>query len=1335
MSSDPPLNDRFKIKHVETFSGIVSGVSKSYRWRFDEALRSNPEDARAMRRDGWLIALLRERQMPVARAKWHIEGDDPKDPREKQAADLITAIIKRIPRFSRLRMNLRECDWYGKYGVDCLCERINHRGQSVYTVTNWKPIHGDKIIFRWDGTPAILVQASKASHYRDKGATVINSDRGPAILLNTPSWRDGILIDTFEVADADWYEPDLAGAVQGLGLRHHVHWLWWLRAEVKANLLDYMSRVGAGGLTVVYYEAGNPESEEKARDIARELESGNTVICPRPAGTSQQTNGIERIEAGTGGAELLISINDSFFDDKIERLFVGQSASASSKSSGMGTHDTDLQADTKFQLIAGDASDLDDTLTSDLVAPLVRWNIPGADFRLRFVTDLREPDNDKKLEAVNKAYSMGVDFIKDEVRQLTGMGKPQPEDETLSQQQQQMNAMAMGGQPLGMPGQGGMQDGMAVGGPAGVDGGDTAGPAGGGEGVGAEAGEAMAGGVEGGPPGDESSPQIQAYFEDAVESGKLFTPAGLKQLKRELQSGGWRWGINTGLVAPGMQPLVQYARSSFLTKLHIAANDVEPNPTDEQKKAGNYRKGHVSWKGLPITIETAQGQDRCGVDKDGKRWSVTMQDHYGYIKRTESEADGDHIDVFLSEDYPDSDVVFVVNQLGQDGSFDEHKCILGQITFEGAKAAYLRNYAPGWKGFGSSVALTVDQFKHWIESGDTGESLPETGLIQYAREKAQWRSYRNPETGQSGWISAKGRVVYEDPGSSPDEHPHGRKSAENGPAPNSGQNGSQPQESSGHPGEKVRRHVGVQRGKRGGLEGVSQTLSGMLDNPETVTPQSMTALVDSLMGLTVQELNVLRQQYGGKRGRKGEMVQGLSKRLQDEGLPGPNGLPDRLPAKLPGDLPNGLPNSRTPAEQVTERVTERPAFTQADKDEAMGIAAKQADFDRRMGEIPYEPPAYRDPTALEQATGQQDPQMRYKDIAHHGTMGRTPAMEPPKAMVSVADRFKALKAKLSPKSNQESIKADTPTPEHLAMLKRIGIGPEQVEGTPEYASAKAARDAARAAAPKPPPRDPVQERLRILKGELERTNRNPSMGWNSEYRHSLRAQIAALEKPNEPNRPVSQPVLSGNGGGPGGVAVARPSVLDRIRAAQKGIQAQAKPQPVAPPKPNQPLTPEPSVSAGTPAQRLTPREQQVHDVLSADPNQNKAAATLGVSRERVRQLANSIKAKLGQGAQGQSAAADVTAEANNRLLERREAQDREAGKATLPQMSANYDKNIARKAGTRQRVADHAEKELDALIETLEKSRGTAAGPGASQSQWDDALRLLQTAQGVVRPK
>ncbi len=154
-------------------------------------------------------------------------------------------------------------------------------------------------------------------------------------------------------------------------------------------------------------------------------------------------------------------------------------------------------------------------------------------------------------------------------------------------------------------------------------------------------------------------------------------------------------------------------------KIASAESEVNTTPSEGQKKAGNYKKGHVQIGSFNVTIEQPKGSVRSGVDKDGKKWSTTMQNTYGYIRGTEG-VDGDHIDVFLSDDIDgwDGRKVFVVDQYNPDGSFDEHKVMLGFNDIDEADAAYLSNYEEGWSDSRKIVIRpsTLEDFEKWINS-------------------------------------------------------------------------------------------------------------------------------------------------------------------------------------------------------------------------------------------------------------------------------------------------------------------------------------------------------------------------------------------------------------------------------------------------------------------------------------------------------------------------------------------------------------------------------------------------------------------------------------------
>jgi hypothetical protein len=148
---------------------------------------------------------------------------------------------------------------------------------------------------------------------------------------------------------------------------------------------------------------------------------------------------------------------------------------------------------------------------------------------------------------------------------------------------------------------------------------------------------------------------------------------------------------------------------------------VNVEPTEAQKRAGNYQKGTVKIAGMDIAIENPKGSVRRGTDESGQSWEREMPYDYGYVKRTEG-ADGDQVDVYIGPN-PESKKVFVVDQMKSDGTFDEHKALIGFNNIEQAKAAYQSNYPKGWKGMGAVTEMTVEEFRDWAQNGDTKAPL------------------------------------------------------------------------------------------------------------------------------------------------------------------------------------------------------------------------------------------------------------------------------------------------------------------------------------------------------------------------------------------------------------------------------------------------------------------------------------------------------------------------------------------------------------------------------------------------------------------------------------
>lgn len=447
----------FALPHVITFGSIMSSAWKTYypeKW--DEALRNDRAYAMYMRNDAETMALLKERKFGTASLKWHIEVDNEKDPAQKAIKEGLTAVAKRVPHFQKLHMYMLETIWYGRYGsqldwqtLACemnlpdLLDPTKRTKRKAFPFRH-QPINGDKIRFLWDGTPCIKVHSAWGSQI-PKSALVKATDGWAVALKGT--WRRNFIIHAHELEDADYWAGEAVDSIHGVGVRSTIHWLHWLKSEWLANVADWCERTGLG-VRVWYYQGGNPKSEEAVKRAAEQQSDKTNLLVPRfPNQGGRNLEGVEYVDTNTGGAQLLLELQ-KHIGEVIERYIVGQSLSSGTEGSGLGGSGVaSLHSATKQKIIAFDANNLAETYTEDVFRPLARWMYPDvpeiADIPIAFVFDVDDQDPDKKLDAIGKAVSFGMQVKESDVQGLLGLEAPQEGDKVLG---------GGGGQP-GMPGQ------------------------------------------------------------------------------------------------------------------------------------------------------------------------------------------------------------------------------------------------------------------------------------------------------------------------------------------------------------------------------------------------------------------------------------------------------------------------------------------------------------------------------------------------------------------------------------------------------------------------------------------------------------------------------------------------------------------------------------------------------------------------------------------------------------------------------------------------------------------------------------------------------------------
>jgi len=205
-------------------------------------------------------------------------------------------------------------------------------------------------------------------------------------------------------------------------------------------------------------------------------------------------------------------------------------------------------------------------------------------------------------------------------------------------------------------------------------------------------------------PANEAKPDALAVNGEGLGGGtasavQTATAAAPAATAPEAEAGG------NGSVPVASTPAADLAGAA--AEAATSPTNALPEPTDAQKEAGNYKKGHRRINGHDISIENPAGSKRS------PEWPA-LKNHYGYIKGTVGK-DKDHVDVFMTDRAEDPELpVFVVDQVNKDGTFDEHKVVMGAATEAEARSTYLDNYSKGWTGLGGIKQMTQDEFKAWV---------------------------------------------------------------------------------------------------------------------------------------------------------------------------------------------------------------------------------------------------------------------------------------------------------------------------------------------------------------------------------------------------------------------------------------------------------------------------------------------------------------------------------------------------------------------------------------------------------------------------------------------
>lgn len=492
----PPAFGQFMVPHALTYRGTISSVSRVYR-ASDEALKHSFENSRLMNNDPVIEECTEIRRQACCLFDWHLEPGNKNDAGQQEVCQELTKMIESIPRFIQYRENLLRATWYGKYAVGHKWGWKRSGPKMRLMPVEWSPIHGDKVVFRYDdgrgdyrpdqigirvGFPAQMWKNSFEKfrnqtaywendpllkriheHVKMPGVGKIQpTDHGLAYFLDT--WERPLLaIHKHQIEDGEYEEPTNAGRLHGKGIRSVVYWAWLQKQEALSLLMEYLER-SAFGFNVAYYPAHNPSAKEEiVRSVLRQSESGgsrNLIFFPVWQDEQAMNYRIEHIEPGIGGVEALKEIIQGYFGHLIKRYILGQTLTSEADATGLGSELARVHLGTFMQKVRYDAKLEQETITTDLVNPMIQYNFPEFTHAgIRLVVDTESEDAEEKLNAYEKAFNMDLPIRAQDIRDIIGAGKPEGDDEVLQMSVTQKAIQPP--MPYGMPM--GMADGVQTG--------------------------------------------------------------------------------------------------------------------------------------------------------------------------------------------------------------------------------------------------------------------------------------------------------------------------------------------------------------------------------------------------------------------------------------------------------------------------------------------------------------------------------------------------------------------------------------------------------------------------------------------------------------------------------------------------------------------------------------------------------------------------------------------------------------------------------------------------------------------------------------------------------
>lgn len=384
----------------------------------DVAYRRNERLQRKMRHDPDIMSPLLQRQMSVALLPWSIAPEDEFDDKQVEIATDLTQCIGKMRRWPEFLRQMLESVWYGPSAANI----VYQRGDMIYP-ERWIPVHPDTLTFDEDGRLGIRVGMEFV------GTTSRGEDGRVHMLGETD--RSAIVLHTSYPQGPDYAEPyEARYQYAGRGLRDTLWYQWLIKHTVLQLWVTYCERY-ATGIRVGRYPEGNDEGRDSMNNVLSSLLGDVNALLP-DSGDESSNYSIDILEPNGQASEVFANLIEGYLAGQIKETIIGQTATTEATASGLGSTLATRHAETFQRIIQFDAMGLEDTLTHELVGPLVRMNYGELDWTPQFKFSVEDVDSEKYMAGIKAAYEMGVSIPERDVRQQLGIREPNKDEISLT---------------------------------------------------------------------------------------------------------------------------------------------------------------------------------------------------------------------------------------------------------------------------------------------------------------------------------------------------------------------------------------------------------------------------------------------------------------------------------------------------------------------------------------------------------------------------------------------------------------------------------------------------------------------------------------------------------------------------------------------------------------------------------------------------------------------------------------------------------------------------------------------------------------------------------------